>query len=157
TLNLLKSEFTPFFPAGAKKFNLCTVTDANLELGLGLQAKAWIGKWSFSKSFTIDALQGTKRYPKFPIALPAGCDVPDSPTTRLGKGVTKWNESNTGAAAQWDYVDGFVPGTKTWALSTGNVADAIGAPGQLASTDLGGGGDAALSALSGYPTQDAAS
>lgn len=70
--------------------------------------------------------------------------------------MTKVDDSTVGTAEQWGYVEGFVPGKKAWVLSTGRIADALGSPGDFASTDLGRDGDAELSSLAGHPTYDAA-
>lgn len=62
-----------------------------------------------------------------------------------------------GDPTQWDHVDGFAPGTKTWVLSTGLVADAVGTPDKFASESMGRPGDPELTTLAGHPTYAAAS
>ncbi|THG30779.1 choice-of-anchor L domain-containing protein [Naasia lichenicola] len=142
---------------------LCGVVNANFALALGLTATAWFPKWpTASIDISSEDLNGEFPYPGFPITFPNGCDkpvtpppAPTPPNSLFGDGVTKVNDSTTGTSDQVGYVEGFVPGAKTWVLSTGSIARAVGSPGQLASTNLGLAGDAQLTALAGRPTFDA--
>lgn len=154
----LDASFTDYFPVGSPNFNLCTEIKAAMSAGLSLTAKAWLNDWSFSKDITVSALKGEWNYPGSPWDFPQGCNSDQgTPSSLLGSGVSKVSDGTTGSADQWGHVDGFVPGKKTWVLSTGLVADAVGTPDQFASTDLGLPGDPDLTALAGYPTHDAAS
>ena len=133
----IDADFGPHFPAQDSRFNAC--------------AKA--------ETITLEALQASTPYPGSPWFLPSKCNEQPAPAPQdslLGPGVTKVGDSTVGSADQWGHVDGFVPGKKTWVLSTGLVSDAIGAPDKFASTSLNGEGDAELTALAGYPTHDAA-
>jgi hypothetical protein len=157
-LDPLNASFKSYFPVGDANFNLCTEAKASLSLGLSLTAKAWLNNWSFSQDITVDALNGEFPYPGTPWDLPKGCNsAQGTPDSLLGPGVSKVTDSTTGSAQQWGHVDGFVPGKKTWVLSTGLVSDAVGTPDQFASTDLGLPGDPDLTALAGYSTHDATS
>ena len=150
-----------FYPLDASaQLKACTELAAQASMGLGLTATAYIGKWSKSTGkITLDALNQEYDYGGSPWHLPSGCTdtaPPAPPSSLLGPGVTKVNDSTVGTAEQWGFVEGFVPGKKAWVLSTGRIADALGSPGDFASTDLGRDGDAELSALAGHPTYDAA-
>lgn len=154
----LDASFKAYFPVGSANFNLCTEAKASLSAGLSLTAKAWLNDWSFSKDITVNALNGETAYPGSPWDFPQGCNSNQgTPDSLLGAGVSKVDDSTTGSDQQWGHVDGFVPGAKTWVLSTGLISNAVGTPDQFASTDLGLPGDADLTALAGYPTHDAAS
>ncbi|MGH3785058.1 MAG: choice-of-anchor L domain-containing protein [Pseudonocardiaceae bacterium] len=150
-----------FYPLDANaKLSMCSEITAAFTRNVDLTVKAWIGKWSASEKITLDFLDGKSNYSGSPWDLPKGCTnlpPPESPTSLLGPGVTKVNDSTVGTPEQWGHVEGFVPGTKTWVLSTGLISDALGAPGDFASTNLGGEGDAELTTLAGHPTHDAAS
>jgi hypothetical protein len=159
-LNPIDGLLEPYFPPNDARYNACAKITAKLTLGLALSAKAWLGKWSFTDKITTDALQGSFPYPKSPYLLPTGCAAlppAESKDTLLGPGVTKVDDVTVGSPGQWGHVDGFVPGQKTWVLSTGQIADAIGAPSAFANTDLGLPGDDELTAFAGHPTYDAAS
>jgi len=152
--------FAPKFPAPDPRFNNCIEFKLAFTAGLGLTAKAWLNGWSHSKTITVDALNGTFNYPGSPRYLPAGCNkLPGggSPDSLLGPGVTKVDDTVVGDPAQWDHVDGFAPGAKTWVLSTGLVANAVGTPDKFASKNMGRPGDPELTTLAGFPTFDAAS
>ncbi len=156
----LDASFTDYFPVGSPNFNLCTEAKASMSAGLSLTAKAWLNDWSFSKDITVKALNGEVDYLGSPWDFPKGCNSEQdqgTPASLLGSGVSQVSDGTTGSTDQWGHVDGFVPGQKTWVLSTGKVADAVGTPDQFASTALGLPGDADLTALAGYPTHDAAS
>jgi len=154
----LDASFDATFPVGSPNFNLCTEATASMSAGLSLTAKAWLNDWSWSKDITVNALNGEFPYPGSPWDFPNGCKSDQgTPASLLGPGVSKVSDGTTGSTSQWGHVDGFVPGKKTWVLSTGLVADAVGTPDQFASTDLGLPGDPDLTALAGYPTHDAAS
>lgn len=136
----------------------CATYDFAFKIGLILSARAWLGKISFDGTYDIPNLHVTLNYPGSPFHWPAGCQNVSTPSdTILGGGVTKVDDGVTGSPEQLGYVDGFVPGSKTWVLSTGRIPDAQGVPSYFASTDLGRVGDPALTALSGFPTYDAAS
>ena len=157
-LNPLDAHFEAAFDSSDPRFNACLSAEAAFTRELNLTAKAWAGDWDVTKSVTVDALTGKTAYPGSPWSLPTGCkDAVDPGDTVLGGGLTKVDDSVSGGPNQLGYEPGFIPGKKTWVLSTGNVADAVGDPATFASTDLGGPGDADLSALSGEPTYDAVS
>jgi hypothetical protein len=155
--NPLDATFNAVFPQDDPNYNACLSAKIGYSLGLGVTAKAWVGNWEISKTFTLDALNKTGSYGGSPWYLPEGCEnVIETPSdTVLGDGVTKVDDGLTGDGGQWDYVPGFVPGKKTWVLSTGKVDDAVGEPSTFASSSLNGAGDADLTALSGHPTYDA--
>lgn len=159
-LSPLDATFSPEFEASDARFNACIKADAALTVGLGVAAKAWLGKKTIEKKIDVPALNAKLNYPGSPFRLPAGCDKQSgggSPETLLGTGVTKVDDTVGGDPTQWDHVDGFAPGAKTWVLSTGQVADAVGTPDKFASRSMGGPGDPELTALAGFPTFDAAS
>lgn len=156
-LNPLEASFAPTFEVQDSRFNSCVAAEAKATLALSVTGKAWLGDWEMSRKISFPALQGEHQYGAWD--LPTGCRNagPVQPGgDLLGDGVTQVSESTTGSPAQWGHVDGFAPGQKTWVLSTGLMGDALGSPGQFASTDLGGTGDDALSTLAGHPTYDAA-
>jgi hypothetical protein len=159
-LDVVDASFTAHFPVDDPRFNVCSALEAKAAVGLGLSVKAWLSKWSFSETVTLDALNRELPYPGSPWDLPDGCtDLPaeQSKDSLLGPGVTKVDDTTVGGVDQWGHVEGFAPGQKTWVLSTGKIGDALGAPTQLASTNLGRDGDAGLAELAGHPTFDAAS
>ena len=154
-INPIDAKFSAVFPQDDPRFNACLKIEAAYTRSVSLTAKAWLGKWDVSQSVTLDFLQGRTDYfePKF---YPEGCkDVVAPGDSVLGGGVTKINDSVAGGDNQWGYVPGFVPGKKTWVLSTGDIANAVGEPSTFASTALGGSGDPDLDVLSGHPTYDA--
>jgi hypothetical protein len=157
----LDATFGPNFPLGDSRFNKCLRADASFNGALSLTAKAWLGSWDVSATTTLDALTGSRPYGGSPWYLPSGCENLPGPVqpgdSLLGDDVTKVTDEILGGPEQWGHVDGFAPGKTTWVLSTGNMANALGSPDQFASTDLGGPGDAGLSALGGHATFDAAS
>jgi hypothetical protein len=159
-LDPLDAKVQANFPENDPRFNECTKIDAAETLALGVAVKAWLSKWSFSEVFSPQALNFTlAQYGNSPWYFPSGCqnEAPEqNKDSLLGDGVTKVDDSTIGGLDQWGHVDGFAPGQKTWVLSTGKITDALGTPGQFASTDLGRDGDDALSTLAGYPTFDAA-
>ncbi len=155
-LNPVDASFGAVFPVGDPRFNACLKAEGAFTRSLSLTAKAWVGKWDISKSVTVDALKGSTAYPGSPWYYPAGCKDAQTPSDSvLGDGVTKIDDKVIGGQTQWGYLPGFVPGKKTWVLSTGNIADAVGVPSKFASTDLGGVGDSDLAAFAGRPTYDA--
>lgn len=160
-LNPIDSHFSAAYPVNDSRHNACFEASAAFTRELNFTAKAWLGDWDISKSVTVDALKGETPYPGSPWHLPSGCDkppaTPDTPPATpgdsvIGPGVDKQNDSTGGS---WGRVDGFVPGQKTWVLSTGNIMDVVGSPDSFASTNRGDPGDAALSTFGGYPTSDA--
>ena len=138
----------------------CITWKAEFSRSLSLLATAWLEGWSASAKVVIPALAGSTPYGGSPWHFPKDCDKPivtSPPDSLLGPGVTKIGDTFVGTPGQAGFVSGFVPNQKTWVLSTGLIANAIGVPSDFASTDLGTAGDDALSALSGHPTYDAAS
>jgi hypothetical protein len=136
----------------------CVAYEFAAKVGMILSARAWLGTISFEGTYEIPHLHATFNYPGSPFHWPDGCDKVSTPSdTILGDGVTKVEDGVTGSPEQLGYVDGFVPGSKTWVLSTGRITDAQGLPSYFASTSLGLPGDSSLTALSGFPTYDAAS
>ena len=133
----------------------CLSFDLGAELGIRLAVKAWLGNWEAEQSWTLLEFSGS--YPSFPRYSPDGCNDAGPGDNILGPGVTKVGDSSVGSPTQSGYLDGIVPGSRAWVLSTGEVSDAVGSPSQFASTGLGTAGDADLSQLSGFPTHDAAS
>ena len=99
------------------RFNACLKADAALTVGLGLTARAWVGKKKvIDETITIDALNKRFTYPGSPFRLPKDCDkLPGwgSPDTLLGPGVKKVDDVVVDDPTQWDHVEGFAPGTKT--------------------------------------------
>jgi len=158
-LDPIDASFGPVFSVNDANFNACLQAKVGFTRSLSLTAKAWVGNWDITKSFTLDALTGSTPYGGSPWYLPSGCQnaEPDPSNDLLGAGVTKIDDTVVGGSTQWGHLDGLAPGHTAWVLSTGNVADVIGNPSQFASTNLGEPGDPALSALSGEPTYDAAS
>ncbi|MDP5183873.1 choice-of-anchor L domain-containing protein [Blastococcus sp. BMG 814] len=159
TFSPIDAAFGPAFPSGDSRYLTCMNASAEFSAGLYVTAKAWVGSWSATTTIAPSALQGSWPYSGSPWDLPDGCaDAPavDPGSTLLGSGVTEVTDSIGGLPTQWGHVDGFAPGEKTWVLSTGLVASAIGTPGQFASTDLGRSGDEMLSQMAGQPTYDAA-
>lgn len=159
TLYPLDAALHAAFAASDPRFNLCSVASAAFTRSMSLTAKAWFSKWKFGATVAVPALGGSTAYPGSPWHLPTGCENAPGPApqdTLLGDGVTKIGDSTVGSVDQWGHVDGFIPGKKTWVLSTGRIADALGVPGKFADTTLGLPGDAQLSALAGHPTFDAA-
>ncbi len=157
------ASFTPHFGVEDGRFNACTDIKAAFTRSLGLTAKAWLGSlWNYEATVSVDALKGSTEYGGSPWHLPSGCDnlvgePGGSKDSLLGPGVDKVDDTTVGSPQQWGHVDGFVPGKKTWVLSTGNMAEALGDPAKFASTDLGRDGDDELTAFAGHPTFDAAS
>ncbi|BAL91145.1 hypothetical protein AMIS_59250 [Actinoplanes missouriensis 431] len=151
--------FGPVFTAEDSRFNACLEAKLGMSIGLFLTVKVFLSKWSFSEKVTLDALKGSHSYAGSPYYLPKDCKTlaGGSKDSLLGDGVDKVEDTTVGAAEQWGHVDGFVPGKKTWVLSTGRMADALGDPGKFASTALGRDGDAELTEFAGHPTHDAAS
>jgi hypothetical protein len=136
----------------------CAAFDFAFKIGMVLSARAWLGNISFDATYDIPFLHATLNYPGSPFYWPTDCHKVDTPSDSiLGDGVTKIDDGVTGSPDQLGYVNGFVPGAKTWVLSTGRISDAQGQPSFFASSDLGTPGDPALTALSGFPTNDAAS
>jgi hypothetical protein len=136
----------------------CAAFDFAFKIGMVLSARAWLGSISFDATYDIPFLHATLNYPGSPFHWPTDCDKVNTPSDSiLGGGVTKIDDGVTGSPDQLGYVNGFVPGAKTWVLSTGRISDAQGQPSFFASSDLGLPGDPALTALSGFPTYDAAS
>lgn len=160
-LYFFDGSWEPYFTYSDSRFNTCTTAKAEWTRQLSLQAQAWLGKWSMNQKVEIPALKGSTPYGG-PWHLPKGCEntQPDDkdPDSVLGDGVEKVDdETVVGAEDQWGKVDGFVPGQRSWVLSTGRIGDTVGSPSFFASTGLGRSGDPQLSALSGNTTYDAAS
>lgn len=168
-LRVVDASIGVVFPTGDSRHGACLKTDAASTRELNLTAKAWLGSWDISKTVTFDFLKGRTLFGGAPWYWPTNCDQltatavqtppaePQTPADSVfGSGVQVTNSAVTGDPGQTERVDGFVPGQKTWVLSTGLVSSAVGAPGNFASTGLGGPGDDDLSALAGFPTHDAA-
>lgn len=152
----LKLTGSAVFAADDTRYNSCLKGALGGSAAVSLDAKAFAGKFTVTKSVTLDALQQSWNYgdPKY---WPTNCEKPADPTEDVtGDGVEPVDTSTSGAPDQFGHVDGFSPGEQAWVLSTGNVADAVGSPDHEASTDLGREGSAALDALSGGTTYDAA-
>jgi hypothetical protein len=133
----------------------CIELDAASSFDISATAKAWLPGYSVDYSYGL--IDGSKAWPGTPWSWPTGCKNGGTPTDDVvGDGVTVISDDLSGLPAQWGKVEGFVPGENTWILSTGRVQDAVGHPSFFASTNLGGPGDPQLTALSGFPTYDAA-
>jgi hypothetical protein len=160
------------FPIDDARHGACLKTDAAFTRELNLTAKAWLGSWDISKTITFDFLKGRTAFGGTPWYWPNNCEglpavepiptpsppPPPSPAdTVFGQGVQVITSDTTGDPSQIERVDGFVPGQKTWVLSTGRVQDAVGDPSFFANTSLGLPGDDDLSTFSSYATHDAAS
>lgn len=125
--------------------------------GIVVTLRAWLPGYEFDQTVPIESLDGSFDWLGSPWHWPDDCTEDDAPTDDVvGDGVTPVDDELVGQSDQWGKVEGFVPGESTWVLSTGRVADAVGDPGYFASTGLGMPGDAALTALSGFTTYDAA-
>lgn len=154
--NPLDASFGFVFPQDDPRFNTCLKVSAAFTREVYLAAKAWLGDWDITKSVTLDFLKGSTNYPSMPLYFPPGCkDAVEPGDTVLGGGVTKVTDTVTGGQNQWGYLPGLVPGKKTWVLSTGDIANVVGVPSNIASTELGEPGDPDLSVLAGQPTYDA--
>jgi hypothetical protein len=128
-------------PVGDPNFNLCSQLKASFSAGLSLTAKAWLNKWSWSQDVTVDALNRELAYPGSPWDIPKGCSASTgTPDSLLGPGVAKVSDVISGSPNQRGHVAGFVPGKKTWVLSTGLISDAVGTPSQFARVGLQGHG-----------------
>lgn len=139
--------------AGVKE--TCAKIEAKYKAGISATAKAWFPGFSAEESVPIDALSGEWDFPGSPFFYPNDCTDSNTPTKDVvGPGVTAIADNTTGEVGK---VDGFVPGQGTWVLSTGRIGDVVGQPATFASTGLGTPGNAALTALSGFATYDAAS
>ncbi len=135
----------------------CIEFFAQSGLGIFATLRAWIPGYEADYTYSIDALQGEFPWGGSPWFWPDDCTESDDPTDDVvGDGVTVLDSDLSGDSDQWGKVDGFIPGEGTWVLSTGQVQEAVGVPSFFASTSLGQPGDAALTALSGFPTFDAA-
>jgi len=137
--------------------NACLRGQIGYEYGMSLNAKAWLGSWSVSKSVQISALQKEGTYGN-PAYFPSNCEKldPGNPSDSVGgDNVDLSGGTVEGGDGQSGYIDGLVPGAKTWVLSTGNIADAVGDPDYLASSDIGLDGDTGLDELAGAQTWDA--
>jgi hypothetical protein len=158
TVTPLKLSLGGYFAQTDYRFDKCLKAQASLQMSLAVTAKAWLGSWSASASYSPEQLQG-----EFPYATwywPTNCENlppdPDEPEdTVVGPGVTLVDAELIGDPSQSDYLEGFVTGQKSWVASTGVAAQAVGTPDQFASTDLGGAGSAYLTSLAGADTYDA--
>ena len=161
-LNPFDARFGGYFPVGDDRYDACLRAQAAFTRELNLTAKAWLGSWDLSKSITIPALQGSTDYPGMPWYLPAGCQalteppVPQPGGAVLGPGIEPVSDSTTGGAGQIGRIDALIPGNATWVLSTGDVEDTAGNPGDVASSVVGSPGDSDLSTIAGDRTYDAA-
>lgn len=152
----VKLSMSSAYPVGDVRYGKCLRLGAGAEYSLGVTAKAWLGKFSASKTFTPSFLKAQPSYGTW--FLPSGCDTLPSPdNTLLGPGLTLQHSSTTGDPSQWGHLPGFAPNESAWVLSTGLISSAVGSPDDFASTDVGGAGNATLDALAGDTTYDAAS
>lgn len=135
------------------KPGLCLDISAQASLSAMLTARAFAGPLNAEAEWTI--WEGALAIPGSPWVQPKGCNLPPVGQDLLGPGVEPVDDEATGLPVQWGRVDGFVPGEQSWVLSTGDIADAVGDPGDFASTDLGRPGDPRLDELAGHPTYDA--
>lgn len=163
------------------KINGIAGPEVDMKAGLKLVANTTANPWwtltaplSAGVKFKLDVLKikkESKRYQIYgtePVLAtsggPFGSPTPPLPDPAppptdpaVGNGVTQINSETTGSPEQSGNVSGFVPGQNTFVLDTGNLSDAtVDDPSFEASTDLGGPGDAGLSALVGTETHDAA-
>jgi hypothetical protein len=133
----------------------CIELSAESRLEMFLTLRAWLPGYALDQTLAIEPLQGSFRWGGSPWHWPEDCTEGETPTDDVvGDGVSVIDDDLVGSSDQWGKVEGFVPGESTWVLSTGRIQDAVGEPSFFASTALGGGGDADLSALSGFPTHD---
>lgn len=154
-LNPVEASFGAVFPINDPRFHACLRASAGGSMGLGVTAKAWLGNWDISQTFSPDALNTDWSYGG-PWYYPSGCQNAVTPSDDvLGSGVTKVTDSVTGGQTQWGYIGGLVPNKKAWVLSTGDINSVVGSPSTFASSALGQPGSPSLSALSGRPTYDA--
>jgi len=157
-LTPLAASATALFPPGDSRRDACLKLDAKAALKLSFAAKAWLGPLALSGSRKV--WDGELPFSAFgaPWYLPANCErlAPKAGDSIVGDGVERISDTTSGAPEQWQRVEGFVPGSQTWVLSTGRVEDAVGPPDYEASTALGQPGDTDLTALAGYETRDAA-
>lgn len=151
-LNLIDLAAGPKFPLPDSRWNNCLAVTGKTSLGFAMSVKAWVKDWSYSDSVTLDALK--KEWPWGGWHWPGGCENLELPTTPitstvLGSGVTVISDETSGSPEQWSHLDGFVPGEKVWLLSTGMTSQTVGTPDFVASSNMGGPGSPALSALAG--------
>lgn len=140
------------------KVETCARVDAKYKAGVAAALKAWVPGYATDYILPIGPLQGEWNYPASPYFWPNDCTESGTPTDDVvGDGVTVIGDDITGQDEQFGKVEGFVPGQGTWVLSTGRIDEVVGDPSFFASTALGGDGNPTLSALSGFPTYDAAS
>lgn len=157
-LNPLDAKFGPVFTASDSRVNACLKAEAAFTRELNLSVKAWLGNFDVSRSITIDALKGSTQYPGSPWFYPSDCTTlpPDPGGDVIGEGLDLVDDFTSGSNEQWGHLDGFALGSATWVLSTGKIAEAVGSPSTLASTDMLQPGNTALGALVGNSTHDAA-
>lgn len=151
---------------------LCVNADVNLTTNFYATVGKKIGPFGFEWKPSIANgkyhLFGPYQISCFPVSTKPKTPNPPTPTPSPsapngdvgndleGPGVDLANEVVTGGDGQVDKISGLVPNQSTWVLSTGKVADAVGAPDFFASTDMNQPGSPALDSLSGYNTYDAA-
>ncbi|AJE68784.1 hypothetical protein SB89_09425 [Corynebacterium glutamicum] len=134
----------------------CTAS-AGVTPDVGLEASVDLLKLdvSWEHSFLKEDFEFFKKDDLCALELP---DPGVDPTPDLvGHGVELQNGNATGSPEQWGFLDGFFEDKPAWVLSTGKIEDAVGAPSDFASTNLGNPGSNVLSELSGGETWDAAS
>lgn len=153
-LTVLRADATFTRTEHAGAVTHCASIGASGEAALKLSAKAWAPFVGYEAAWEI--WKGSMFYGQ-PWTFPQGCDQAKVAEDVLGDGVTKEEETTTGSSGQRGRVEGFVPGQKTWVLSTGYIHDAVGQPDYHASSSLEMPGDEELSALVGAPTHDAVS
>lgn len=158
TVTPLKLSLGGYFAETDYRAGQCLRAQASLGLSLAVTAKAWLGSWTAAASFSPEQLQGDFPYGSW--YWPTDCEnLPPDPTdpedSVVGPGITLVDAELIGDPSQSAYLSGFINGEKSWVASTGIAANAIGTPGDFASTDLGRGGSAYLSSLAGGETFDA--
>ena len=135
----------------------CIELSAATTMGISAALRAWIPGYEADYTVPIEDLQGKFPWGGSPWHWPDDCTESGTPTDDvIGEGVTVIDDDLVGSSEQWGQVDGFAPGEGAWILSTGRIQESVGQPSFFASTHIGGPGDSALSALSGFTTYDAA-
>lgn len=92
------------------------------------------------------------------LCKPVTPPVDDVTEEVFGDGIAVQEKGGAGDSSQWGRATDYGPGGAAWILSTGNMQNSVGTPGQEASSDLGTPGNTTLSEfIGGLPTFDAAS
>lgn len=153
-LTLLNAKGTVTVPANPAASS-CLRFEASGSAAVRVTARAWLGPWSGNVDATLLSIDWQWLDPTH---FPKGCQIPPPDPSKdvLGQGVTKTADSLQGSPSQWGHLTGLDPAGASWVLSTGHAADAVNAPSFFASSEIGTPGNDRLSALSNYPTYDAA-